>query len=67
MMALEIQKIMLDKGLKKKELADRMGWSQTNLYNKMRRDNFSESELIQLAEALNCTLELRFVPKTEDK
>ena len=63
MMAIDIQKIMLDKGLKKKDIADRCGWTQSNLYNKMKRDNFSEEELRKIADALGCTLEIRFIDK----
>ena len=62
-MAIDIQKIMLDKGLKKKDIADRCGWTQSNLYNKMKRDNFSEEELRKIADALGCTLEIRFIDK----
>jgi len=63
MMAIEIQKIMLDKGLKKKDIADRCGWTQSNMYNKMKRDNFSEEELRKIADALGCTLQITFIDK----
>jgi len=63
MMALEIQKIMLEKGLKKKDVADRCGWTSSNMWNKMKRDNFSEEELQKIADAIGCTLEIRFINK----
>lgn len=63
MMAIEIQKRMLDKGLKQKDIADRCGWTASNLSNKMRRDNLSEEELRKIANALGCTLEIKFVDK----
>lgn len=63
MMALEIQKIMLEKGLKKKDVADRCGWTPSNMWNKMKRDNFSEEELQKIADALGCTLEIKFIDK----
>ena len=63
MQSIEIQKIMLEKGINKKEMAERCGWSQSNLYNKLKRDNFSEQELIRISDALDCRLEIRFVPK----
>lgn len=65
MQAIEIQKIMLDKGINKKQLAERCGWSQSNLYNKMKRDNFSEEELIKISEALGCKLEIKFITPDE--
>ena len=35
-------------------LAKRLGTSRQNLTNKFARDNFSEKELSQIAEILNC-------------
>ena len=45
------------------ELARRMGVSPQNLHNKMKRDNFTESDLAQIAEALNCELSINFTIK----
>ena len=36
------------------ELAANLGTSQSNLSNKLKRDNFSEKELIEIANILNC-------------
>jgi len=36
------------------ELARRLNISPQNLHNKLKRDNFSEKELEQIAEVLNC-------------
>ena len=41
-------------------LAEQVGMSRQNLNNKLSRDNFSEKELAQLAEALGCTVEVVF-------
>lgn len=62
-MAKEINKMMIDKEIKKGQLAERCGWTQSNLYNKMKRDNFSEDELRTIAEALGCELKIEFIPK----
>lgn len=43
------------------ELARRMGISPQNLHNKMKRDNFTESDLQEIAAALDCALDVRFV------
>ena len=59
MMAKEINKMMIEKG----ELAARCGWTASNLYNKMKRDNFSEAELRTIAEAFGCDLKIEFVSK----
>lgn len=45
------------------ELAVAMGTSQSNLSNKLKRDNFSEKELNQIAEVLNCNFKGIFVLK----
>ncbi len=36
------------------DLANGLGQSRQNLTNKLTRDNFSEKELVQIAQFLNC-------------
>ncbi len=36
------------------DLASMLNCSSTNIYNKMKRDNFSEKELIEIGDALDC-------------
>jgi transcriptional regulator with XRE-family HTH domain len=45
------------------ELARRLGMSTTNLYNRLKRDNFAEKDLQRIAEVLNCDFEAAFVLK----
>lgn len=42
------------------ELARRVGVSPQNLNRKMKRDNFTEKDLIEIANALDCTLNISF-------
>ena len=42
------------------ELARRLGISPQNLSNKFKRDNFTERDLEQIAQALNCSLRVSF-------
>lgn len=42
------------------ELARRVGVSPQNLNRKMKRDNFTEEDLIEIANALDCTLNISF-------
>jgi len=42
------------------ELARRVGITPQNLYGKMKRNNFSEKELRQIAEALDCDFDISF-------
>ena len=53
-MALKIKTILLERKKTIKELAEQIGTNGNNLSNKLSRDNFSEKELRQIAEALNC-------------
>ena len=45
------------------ELAEKLGITRQNLSNKMTRNNFSEKDIAELANALNCSYEIRFVDK----
>lgn len=42
------------------QLAEKTGQSRQNLSNKFSRDNFTEKEINQIAEVLNCTFETVF-------
>ena len=42
------------------ELARRLGMSTTNLYNRFKRDNFTEGDLRRIAEVLDCDYEAGF-------
>ena len=46
-----------------KELALRLGTTQQNISAKMNRDNFSEKEMLQIAEVLNLDLEIELKEK----
>lgn len=58
-------RIMLVKcgNISESELARRMGISPQNLHNKMKRDNFTETDLQEIAAALDCDLSIQFVSK----
>lgn len=61
MMSEKIRLVLAKKDKSKAWLADQLGWSTSNLYNKFKRDNFSEKELVEIAKVLNCTFEANFV------
>ena len=65
MMEKKIRIAMAKKEIKSlTELAGRMkDCSPQNLHNKMKRDNFSEKELEQIAEALDAELVIEFRDK----
>ena len=49
--------------LSEAELARRVGVSPQNLHNKMKRDNFTETDLAEIAAALDCNLSINFQMK----
>jgi transcriptional regulator with XRE-family HTH domain len=56
----KIKVIMNRRGMTLAELAVKTGQSQPNMSNKMKRDNFSEKEIKDIAIALNCTFDSVF-------
>lgn len=61
--AKEIKKILIDEDLNQAELAEKINTSQGNLANKMKRNNFSTKEMLEIAEALGYELKIEFVKK----
>lgn len=59
----EIKKILIDKDLNQGDLAEKLGTSQQNMNAKLKRDNFSNKEMIEIAEALGYELKIEFVKK----
>ncbi|MCL2301066.1 MAG: helix-turn-helix domain-containing protein [Firmicutes bacterium] len=57
----KIKIILNRRGLTMAHLAEQTGQSRQNMSNKMSRDNFSEKELYEIANALNCTFEAGFI------
>ena len=56
----KIRVLLRRKNMTLGDLADAMGQSRQNLSNKMRRNNFQESDIRAIAEALGCTVEIIF-------
>ncbi len=43
------------------ELARMMGTTPQNLHNKLSRDNFTETDLAEIAKVLNCSFHSEFI------
>ncbi len=57
----KIRILLIKRGnISEAELARKLGCTPQNLNNKMKRDNFTEKDLQQIAEALNCTFGVSF-------
>lgn len=56
----KIKVILGRRDLTVSDLAQKLGTSRQNLTNKFSRDNFCEKELLQIADALDCSFESSF-------
>lgn len=54
MMAEKIKIVLVKRKKTAADLAAILNCSPTNIYNKMKRDNFSEKELVEIGNALEC-------------
>lgn len=61
MMTEKIEMVLIKRKKSKKDLAEFMNCSTSNIYNKLKRDNLSEKEMLKIAEALDCTLKISLV------
>lgn len=50
----KIKIALVKRDISANQLAQKLNTSSSNLYQKLKRDNFSEKELIEIADALNC-------------
>lgn len=57
----KIRIALIKRNMSLKELAARLGCTSQNLSGKFKRDNFSERELVEIADALDCRFEGRFI------
>ena len=60
-MAEKIRMLLAKEDKNLTELADLLGTSQPNLWKKMKRDNFSEKELVEIADAMEVKYEANFI------
>lgn len=63
-MAKKINMLLIEMDITKRELAQRLGTTPSNLSGKLKRDNFSESELQDIAAACGATFEGNFITST---
>lgn len=60
-MAKKINMLLIEVGMTKQELAQRLGTTPSNISGKLRRDNFSEKELQEIASACGAAFEGTFI------
>ncbi len=60
-MSKKIEMLLIELDIPKKDLAARLGTTQSNLSGKLKRDNFSEQELQDIAKACGVTFKGSFI------
>lgn len=63
----KIKSILIYKDMTITDLSEKLGKSVQNLSNLLKKDNFRESELAEIADKLDCDLKIEFVDKTTGK
>ena len=61
MMTEKIKILLVKKGKSTADLAKALNVTPQNLYNKFKRDNFSEKELVEIAKVLDIEFEANFI------
>lgn len=67
MFAKIIKHQLVEKNLKVSDLARLLNTSYQNLDQKLKRDNFSEKEMLQISVALDCDLKISFIDRATGK
>lgn len=60
MMSEKIKILLVKRKKTASDLAVLLNCTPTNIYNKLKRDNFSEKELIEIGNVLDCDLSISF-------
>ena len=54
----QLEYLLFKKKIAKSKLAEMVGMTPNNIYNKFKRNSFSIEDLQKICDALDCTLEL---------
>ena len=63
MFSRKVNILLMDKKIQKKQLAEKLNTTKSNIGNKLERDNFSEKDMQSIANALNCELVIKLIDK----
>ena len=58
-----IQIMLIQRDMHQSDLAAALGCSTGSFYAKMKRDDFRESDLRKIADAMDCDLQINYVPR----
>ena len=62
-LSIKIQKLMLERNINKKTMAEKCGWTPANLANKIKRDSWNGEDLQKVANALQTTIVVSYSPQ----
>jgi transcriptional regulator with XRE-family HTH domain len=65
--AKKIKLLLVERDMTMTDLAEKLNTGKSNLSQKMQRNNFSEKELKEIAEVLNCDYDIVFTMKDTRK
>lgn len=66
-LAKKVKMLLILREMTMTQLAEKLDTSPQNLGNKLSRDNLSEKDLLEIAEALNCDFEATFTLRDTGK
>ena len=62
-----LQKIMIEKGIKKKELSDKIGLSSSAITSRFNQDNISIDSLLEMCDGLDICMDISFSNKDDSE
>lgn len=65
--SLQVKEYLLRNNLKQKDIVEKLGLSKNAVSQSLNRDNISLDKMILIADALDCDLEVRLVPRDTRK
>lgn len=65
--SLQVKEYLLRNNLKQKDIVEKLGLSKNAVSQSLNRDNISLDKMLLIADALDCDLEIRLVPRDARK
>lgn len=65
--SLQVKEYLLRNNLKQKDIVEKLGLSKNAISQSLNRDNISLDKMLLIADALDCDLEIKLVPRATRK
>lgn len=65
--SLQVKEYLLRNNLKQKDIVEKLGLSKNAISQSLNRDNISLDKMLLIAEALDCDLEIKLVPRSNSR